>query len=730
MIKKILTENRVFLITLLTIILTAYITNNFLSKNTIVQAGEYIFSFDYLGHLQNILTDPRSVPAEDYTNCFDCPDFYHYSRWYSTFKIGYHSLSQIIGLHPFIFLILSMVVTQLTSLYIFVRVLFKKFSWGPFLISSFVFIFYPYKYSLLVETHDGLLYSCMLIFLTLIMWTLTNVAKLTFRKIVLLGLLTGLVFSTFLNVNIAFFPIAFYAAIIVGLFNRNKIVTHFKKTAAYAGSISIPSTIINLPLLGSLSKYGNSRHYEGYISFDFVDSSMAGLHTANTDNFIIICFAILFIFIFIYAPMNLRKKLILFGVYVLTTLIIMGKNSPINIYGWLFNNVPLIDSLRATYRFMFFEFIIIFVVTYLSLQKLQANGLYKKILFIFLSLSLVYLTLSHIYTQRDYFFVTELPAEYFSAQKFVNNLEGKKVYFPPTTQLFHSISTDYSWVDTGYNQSILLYKNPYTSLLPIKNLMQFERFPYLLSPPYLELRYLTDLRHSPENIVKAMELRGIRYVIFDQNYKWKNNYPDFDVDKFIGMTSIEKKFGNIHVLKLSEKSSSCKKGYGTISLEYCTSHKPDAKLINRTREEFLLETTPETIAKKITLRKNTIYTKSVLDPILHQVFIDNRILFNSEIMQVFGDQKNVFTTQPLRKGDYTLYVSVFKYTREKNLMGKATIVVRSTQKVIKNISPYADKPGIYWEKINFLVNDGEIVRIDLDNEGYIIFGYLPLIKAL
>src|SRR4051812_45346433 len=104
MIRQLIKDHKLFIKIVIIIIALFYLINLFISKNTIILGGEYIFSFDYLGHVSNILHDPRSLLATDNTNCYDCPDFYHYSRWYSLFKIGYHALSQIFFLHPFLFL--------------------------------------------------------------------------------------------------------------------------------------------------------------------------------------------------------------------------------------------------------------------------------------------------------------------------------------------------------------------------------------------------------------------------------------------------------------------------------------------------------------------------------------------------------------------------------------------------------------------------------------------------
>ncbi len=723
-------KHKPIVLALLAIIIATYFLNFFISRNTIILGGEYIFTFDAFGHVQNILNDPRSILAQDNTNCFDCPDFYHYSRWYSLFKIGYHSLAQILFLHPFLFLVASMVVTQLLSLYIFSRVFFSNFRWAPFFVAAFVFIFYPYKFSLLIETHDGLLYSAMLLFISALHWFFSNAYKFSFRKTLGFSLIIGLIFSTFFNINIAFLPIVIYTILIICTLHFKSIFRNKFKVFILFTLLSLIALSINYPMINSLLQLGNSRHYEGYISFDFIDSFLSGLSTAQTNPIIIFSFAILFISSFIYAPLKRKYKLSLLFVYIMIALMISGKNSLVNIYGWMFEYAPLLDSMRATYRFMFFEFVIFFTFIFLALQRLLNRKSFNILLFTIFSIIFVYLPLQHMLLHKNYFLKVSLPNDYFLAQEYLNKREESKIYFPTRTPLFHNFATDYSWGNPNYNSTILLYKNPYTSLLPIRNLIQFERFPYLLSPKYLELYYFTDLAMKPQDIIKALELRGIRYLIVDNNYKWKENYPTFDLNVLEKNAELEKKFGNITILRLKDRSNECKKGYGTVTLDYCTSYDPDVKLLNKTQTEFDLEVNPQKIGTKMITRKNSIYTKSILDPILHTALLNEKILFDKEVMQIFGNQKSVFQSNNHEKGSYNVYIPLLKYISEGKLMKDAKIIVRVEDKKVKEISPYTQKTGIYWEKVKVNVEENESIFIDISGDGYIILSEVPIIEKL
>lgn len=729
MINRLIKDHKIFIKMLIFIIIIFYILNFFISKEKIILGGEYIFSFDHFGHVVNLLNDTRTLYSNDNTNCFDCPDFYHYSRWYSFFKIGYHSIAQFMGLHPFLFLLLSMVITQLISLYIFTRILFKKFSWLGFFTGACIFILYPYKYSLLIETHDGLLYSAMLLIITVVLWVYKNLGSITIKKTMVYGGVSGLIFSTFLNINIAFLPISIYTLLVLSAIYWKEILTNKLKLLNYYIWFVIPAFLINLPLLQSLLEYGNSRHYEGYISFNAIDSFLVGLDIAKTNNVIVFAYITLFVLILLLTSLTLRYKLLLFLSYLFIGVMIYGQNSPINIYGWMFDHLPLFDSLRSTYRFMFFQFLVLYILVYFVFQYQHTSRL-KKVTSYAIATCLFILPIWHILGNTNYFFTANLPKEYFEVRKYLNQLKEEKIYFPPSVPLFHNIATDYIWGDKTYSESILLYKNPYTSLLPIRNIIQFERFPYALSPKYLELYYLTSLKNSPEQIIKALELRGVRYIIFDKNYLWSEIFPDFPINNFIAKTQIEKQFGNIYILKIKDKSKDCKGGYGVIELEYCYSTDRHTRLNNKSYEEYILETQPESIGKYLFIRKNSVYTKSILDPQIHQTLKENKILFSKEVMQVSGNQQKIFYTEKLKKGEYIIYLSLYKDIKAKKIMENAQIIIRRGNTIIKSVSPYAQKPGFYWEKIHFTVQSNEDISIDVNNKGYIIFGAVPIIKKV
>ena len=72
------------------IFISAVVLNLLVGNERAFVVGEYVFSFDYRGHLAHIFEDFASGTdfALNSQACEQCPAFFHYSRWYSFFKLG------------------------------------------------------------------------------------------------------------------------------------------------------------------------------------------------------------------------------------------------------------------------------------------------------------------------------------------------------------------------------------------------------------------------------------------------------------------------------------------------------------------------------------------------------------------------------------------------------------------------------------------------------------------
>jgi hypothetical protein len=323
-----------------------------------------------------------------------------------------------------------------------------------------------------------------------------------------------------------------------------------------------------------------------------------------------------------------------------------------------------------------------------------------------------------------------MPQEYRDAQKYINSLSGEKIYFPHTVPYAESLSLTnaYTWGQPQYKNSVVLYKNPFTSLVPVNDLVQFERFPYILSPQWLELRYLTDYEKPLPDIIKALELRGIRYIIFDDNFKWSRYIPKVDKQQLFSLTSLEKRIGNIYILKLKDKTADCKKSYGDISVEYCNTPTKPQVLINKTSSDLLLEIQPTQFGKKLEIRRNSKYVPNIQDPKLHQLLIQEKLLFGKDILQIFGNQEDIFSINRLSKGTYHLFIPLFKIPQAIGVFEDAQIDIQLNGKTIQTLDPYAACSGFVWEKVTIPVTqDNTLLTIDIKNKGYVILGSTPII---
>lgn len=723
-------NHKPFLLLLFSIIVLAYFINFFIDRHLYILGGEYLFTFDATTHVKNILSDLQSnIPQQlDNTNCFDCPNFYHHSRWHALFDMVFQVIGSFTGLHPFIFYITSTVIIQLMAIYLFVRVILKRFSFLPFLVAAVTFIAFPYKYQLLSGgTYDGIIHANIILVLTIAIFLFQNLRKISYKEILIYSLLMGACFSFFLNTSIIYFPLALYMTILIIFFYVKSIIVNKRKFLLFSLCFVIPVVIINLPFFLSFLTNGNTKHFQEYYSYGYLDALLAGIKISEATINIVYFYSIIFAAFFIIAPISIKKKLLMVGIYLFCASLILGKNSPIDIYNFIFHYFPFMDLLRSNYRFTFFELFILFILSYLALIKISEKKSYiVKIVYFLICILLFVVPLLHIVQHKDYFFVGELPKEYFVSQKYLNSLDGKKVYFPQSMPSIKNVVTAYTWGDEKYMSSLILYKNPFTSLVPVENLVQFEKFP-LLSPKLLELYDLTNMNRSTKDIVAALSKRHISYIIFDGNYRWNETKYALNITELLRETKLEKKIGNIYILKIPDAQKSCVPSYGDFRINNCFDDKTPQKFINRTPSEFLLETRTKEYATKLPLSQNALYTRNVLDPIIHTELINNSILFSKDILQIDGNQKNVFSLE-IPKGNYQLFVPLLQLHPMNGQFGDANASVLLNNTQIKSISPYAQCSGVHWYKISLSANQNKnTISLDITNKNYMIFNSEPLL---
>ena len=412
--------------------------------------------------------------------------------------------------------------------------------------------------------------------------------------------------------------------------------------------------------------------------------------------------------------------------YLLVAEVVLGNNSQTDVYRLMFDNVPILNSIRSLHRFVYFQLIILFVGIYAGLSLLTRK--HKKISLCVGAVIAAALTFN-LYQNHSLFNFTRIPQEYFEAVRYLKSLPGKKIYFPSQVPLFQGMSGNYTWLN--YQPKLrTAYINPLTSIFSTPNLIALEEFP--LSIKTSELLTLTSLNKSPEEIIQALETHGIEYLILDENYLWGKNYPDFNIENFIKATNVDRKFGSIVVIRLKDKSGTCKLSYGDFRSGYCTvggSNIVPQFLINRTKMDYLLDLI-ETDSKFTA----TLNRKVKAYPYVGNIELQRQLMINNKLIpftlyQTVGQATDIFKKE-LVNGSYVLFVPILK-TNYNDIYKNSQVEILLDGKIISSLSPLSEKLNVSWEEIQFEVT-GEVkhsLSVSVSGKGFIVLG-APVVMAL
>lgn len=322
------------------LLIVSFVLNFFLRKNTAFLISEYVFSFDYPGHLKNIINDFRLSKEKllETNVCNDCPHFYHYSRWYSLVVFGLLSLGRFLHLHPLIFYVFLSVGGLVTSLYFFSRILLGRVDYFPFLVASTVFILFPQRF-LSLGDGSNIVYFLLIFSLSLIFYSLREINNSTNSKILKLGMISGLFSSSFLNIGIGYLPIFLYSSFLIFLFFVKNILKDMKKTFLFLTVMTAIFVGLNLPIFLSLVIKGNSRFFSNFLKLSLIESltarlSMASENFNNLSPAYVILFFCLILVLFLRSTLSLKNKIILSSVYFFVTVLLTGGV----IYEFIFRN--------------------------------------------------------------------------------------------------------------------------------------------------------------------------------------------------------------------------------------------------------------------------------------------------------------------------------------------------------------------------------------------------------
>jgi hypothetical protein len=694
-------------------------------KNTTVLGGEYLFSFDYLGHLNNLVKNHIfDITEFKYqTVCRECPAFYHVSSWYMGWVIALLGIGQILGIHPFVFYLIVVINSQILALYYFVKNIFGKVALFPFAIAAWVFITHPHKIYLMPSaTVDGLIYA-VLIALATSLWTVRKKVYIgDFTNFWKLSVFSGVLFGFFLNIGIAHFPIALYMSLAIYLSAffplKRKNILHL----LLSGSIMVlTAAVLNFPLIYSQILTGNAHSLTSFDILGRIDSLYSGMITAGADKTTYITLTFTALLLLLVSRFSVKNKLRILIIYILTAYILAGgKIGPYRIYGIVFDYAPFMEHMRGVYRFIFLEIGLLFIAIYSGLTNMHQRK--KKLILVAASLILMSTTIQYVRLNGNLFQSAIIPADYREADNYLNRSPGKTIYLPAYwNNSSPSISGSYEWLNiTPRGPS--LYTNPFSSIFYAPGLLNFERAN--LTQSQSQLRYVVDHNNEPGKILQGLEYNGVTNLIIDKNYFWYKNFPKFDINYFSQNIQPATTFGKLEIYKLNDRSDDCKSAYGDFLLGYCLRSDPKI-LIDKKIQDYLLDQMSGNMKYYMKSNNKVPLPNFVVNTTAREEIIRSGILMPVSIYQGDNRASDIFTLN-LNKGKYKLFVPILQFNKGLNIFGNESISVKQDGAVIRVIEPYGAYQGMVWNEIDLEVNKRSLVSLDLSGMGFIVLGN-PLI---
>jgi len=221
-----------------------------------------------------------------------------------------------------------------------------------------------------------------------------------------------------------------------------------------------------------------------------------------------------------------------------------------------------------------------------------------------------------------------------------------------------------------------------------------------------------------------MEDNDIKYVIVDNNFLWKKNFPNFDIGKLVERITLEKSFEGLSVYKIQSPDKKCKKSYGNYAYGFChikEGGKPDY-LINTSKQNYLLETYIPKKNEFIPLvAKKNIYSW-VSDPTL-QMFLINKKVAYSDVLTLDNQEMNLnqkLFSKKMEKGTYNLIIPLLKINDTELLFVDSVLNVYVDDIKITSLIPHGPKNGIAFNSITLNLNKRSIISLGVGGKGYVI----------
>ncbi len=730
---RFVTDHRMVLLPLLLLALGMIIANFFVDKHTAYLTGEQVFSFDYFGHLRNIVHDFTADPSTllQTNDCLDCPDFYHYSKWYSLINLSVFSIGEAFRIHPFLFYVFLTIAVQLIAVYISFRLLFEEVQWFAFLVASVVFIILPVNFTYLGSGLYSFHHAFLLLSLSLVVRVLRSIDESSYKTIFRWGLVTGLASSVFLNVSIGFVPIFLYSFLGVLIFFYRKWMHSWKKIVCFSTTIFSVMAVLNAPIVLSALLHGNSRESFDYGKVNLLDSLTAGVtmvppHLLSLLPIFVLSFFLAIIVLSIESDLNKKQSIIFASLYFFVAILLSGDI----VFDFAFRYFPLMKSLRAVHRLIVFEEIVLLFIIYTGIAALLRSAYFgRRCLVILLSFILIAVPSIFIINNWKYLNEMSVPDEYFQVDAYLAQNQDEKIYFPAYLPIGQGINDNYTWSKNDSLQPTL-YQNPFSSLFSIPKTITFERYPFV-NQNTMDMRALFDYSNNPDKILGAMRDFGTRYLILDRNFLWQKNFPTFDYSKITSQLMLVRSFGNIDIYQLKEATKKCKKAYGEYAYGYChvePGERPNY-LLNMSKEEYLITSyQPQKDDLLSLLRSDVINVYHGIPSPLLEVFLTEKKVAYADVMtmethysdKLLGATEAYLFQKEIGAGQYQLVVPILKVTKDQSFFKESVLRVFVNNKRVTTLNPQGEKNELTYEVIPLDLSKESVVSVRIEGDGYLV----------
>ena len=633
---------------IIVLILLLYVSLGFVSTkiptNSLYVCGEYQSTLSLPSHLDVLRSNIDFTNPNTLFSCPGCALFYPYSMLYSLSYFTYLSLGSYLNINTFLFYVSSGIVIQLLSIILFFKFGLgkEKLNWLGIALTASIFIFPVYKTQLLCSgTSYALNHSITLLFITYLIYIFRKIKDFDARKLVSFGLLGTLLLALIILLGINYVPILIYTGLILCVFHIKSIRMNLRKIIMLATITLSIFIIANLKWIVNLGNYEFQKNFLAPANNETFLDAFTGRYfvTVSTPEILPVLFA-LFLFITIIVNFYLKTPHIkkLTATYLFIIMILMGNNLFINLYGFIFDNFPLMSSIRSSHRFYVFIFTIQIILIYNLIEKLK--GKLKRIYVVCLVTIIVLTGISTINQAKEQYVNLQIPTDYPQVEQYIKqNLKGKTVLYLPFNNNQY-LYGKYNWYElTKQNHNPYVYLDVAQSIFYIDDLIQIFNW-YHYGPEEYHLNRLKNYYltiNSDKIFPTDTQIRNLNpdIILVDRNAKVLQNEYDFELSNY----TKDREFGRITVYQ-RDSEIKCQKYYGNIITKidgYCfDNYNPDL-LNEKDRYEFIYENITKTNWQKASIFKSPqILKKMISSQDARDYLVNKQIIFNTDTVELLN----------------------------------------------------------------------------------------------